>query len=228
MNSKSSEIQQSGFFTLIELLVVIAIIMILAALLLPALSQARDKGKSATCKSNLKQMGYAVVMYGDDYRNYLPPGIVNYDGTLRRWVNFLSAYIDAPGSNPGAVFECPAVHLRNPVKTSTTYGYNATCFAPSYSSSARYNKWRQVSEIAKPSLRPLIIDYHHPSTTTIALHYCYPTDLLVRNDFSTNRPRYDRHKTHINLLMVTGNVEQALIPTDAFPSNRLNFDQATW
>ena len=70
-------------FTLIELLVVIAIIAILAALLLPAISRAKEAGKSAACISNLRQGGAAVQMYVHDNNNRLPfiqdqfPGVTN-------------------------------------------------------------------------------------------------------------------------------------------------------
>ena len=70
-------------FTLIELLVVIAIIAILAALLLPALSKAKDSGLGASCQSNTHELGMGVLMYADDNRQFFPrsrsaqfPGLV--------------------------------------------------------------------------------------------------------------------------------------------------------
>ena len=68
-------------FTLIELLVVIGIIAILAALLLPALRNAREKGRSVVCIGHLKQFGELSFMYSDDYNDYVVPSR-NMDATF--------------------------------------------------------------------------------------------------------------------------------------------------
>ena len=105
-------------FTLIELLVVIAIIAILAAMLLPALSAARERARSANCLNLLKQMALANIMYANDNKDGIVCGYLKQGGASGQsaiWAAYLSGFnehkkIDGPspyGVTWWKSFECP-------------------------------------------------------------------------------------------------------------------------
>jgi prepilin-type N-terminal cleavage/methylation domain-containing protein/prepilin-type processing-associated H-X9-DG protein len=134
--------RDSGF-TLIELLVVIAIIAILAAILFPVFAKAREKARQATCASNLKQVGNAVLMYAQDYDGFGPTWFDDVDNSNYQktyWMGQIASYLGFSGGNLSQCFgaggttyhadrfvkvlQCPSKWTRG-IYSPTTYSMNA-------------------------------------------------------------------------------------------------------
>ena len=111
-------------FTLIELLVVIAIIAILAAMLLPALANARERGRQTVCVNNTRQQALAVFMYADDLNGRLPPtAYEDAAGNLTVWPTLLDPYLNR-NTNNSQIHLCPTDRL----SSTTSYGLNELAF----------------------------------------------------------------------------------------------------
>ena len=219
-------------FTLIELLVVIAIIGILASMLLPALGKAKEKGHSAKCTSNERQLALAMLLYAEDCDQYLP------DLYSHGWATPTPAFSVVPGglwwfqtltngnylpalSGSNGIWRCPAVR---PADISTFAGIPWEGYGPQEGNIIRYASngptggpplhSRRIVDVTRPAQIWLMGDVGVPKNVADVPNGGYRTEIVTfavdaLGQYPAAGPKQPaaRHLLKANISFVDGHVE---------------------
>lgn len=241
-------IRKKGF-TLIELLVVIAIISILAAMLLPSLSRAREQARRTACKSNLKQLGLALLMYANDYTGVFPTG----QGSRLADLTILWSRGYAKDPN---VFECASASWEaQDIARGATFGYGigyaldidrigygdydklaSSTVAFAYDNTKRDDDEPQVAVLADRGFALTGNEeggwgwygykYDHGPGYLFAVDLIWDGDATDEDQpWESNSPNHDFEGQ--NVLYVDGHVSWSTVPTCGYKADNIFFWDAT-
>ena len=205
-------------FTLIELLVVIAIIAILAAILLPALNSARERGRTASCLNNMKNIGTWSQMYNDDFEGYMMVDNTGVSGAERTFQSVLyKIYGGVPYSTMNGldkirntIWQCPsAVKCWGDIEAGWTEYMGSYVLNRSVSGAPTAN-YRKTNMFTEPSGCAIMFDGNvevASATNSPAIYTTYQYRHHNHATYSAQAGIRYRHNDKANTVFVDGHAE---------------------